>query len=39
MMMQWLDSFCRYKTFGTKITKNGVTVKKLCGFEMAGVRL
>jgi hypothetical protein len=28
-MMQWLDRFCRYKTFGAKITSNGVTVKKL----------
>jgi hypothetical protein len=38
-MMQWLDMFCRYKTFGAKITENGVTVKKLWGFKVACVKL
>jgi hypothetical protein len=28
-MMQWLDRFCRYETFGAKINKNGVTVKQI----------
>jgi hypothetical protein len=28
-MMQWIDKFYRYKTFGVKITYNGVTVKKI----------
>jgi hypothetical protein len=37
MMMQLLDSFCRYETFGAKITKNGVTVKMICGFKVEGV--
>jgi hypothetical protein len=38
-MMQWLDRFCRYKTFGAKITENGVAVEKLYGFELTGTRL
>jgi hypothetical protein len=28
-MMQWLDRFCGYETFGAKITKNGVMVKNI----------
>jgi hypothetical protein len=38
-MMQWLDRFCRYETIGAKFTENGVTVKKILGFKVAGVRL
>jgi hypothetical protein len=29
MMMQWLDRFYRYETFGVEIVKNRVTVKKI----------
>jgi hypothetical protein len=29
MIMQWLNRFCCYENFGTKITLNGVTVEKL----------
>jgi hypothetical protein len=38
-MMQWLDWFCRCETFGAKITKNGVTVKKIYGFKVSGASL
>jgi hypothetical protein len=38
-MMQWLDRFCHHKSFGTKITQNRVTVKKLYGFKVTGARL
>jgi hypothetical protein len=38
-IMQWLDMFCHYETFGAKITQNGVTVKKLWGFKVIGTRL
>jgi hypothetical protein len=38
-MMQWLDRFCQYEPFGVKITKNGVAVKKIWDFKVAGVRL
>jgi hypothetical protein len=38
MMMKLLNRFCHYETFGTKITKNGLTVKKIGGFKVAGAR-
>jgi hypothetical protein len=38
-MMPWLDRFCLYGTFGTKITKNIVTVRKIYGFKVVGTRL
>jgi hypothetical protein len=38
-MIQWQDRFCRYETFGTKITLNGVTVTKLWGLKALGTKM
>jgi hypothetical protein len=37
--MQWLDRFYRYENFGSKITYNGVMVKKSWSFEVLGASL
>jgi hypothetical protein len=34
-MMQWLDRFCDYKTFGAKITENRIMVKNIRCFKVA----
>jgi hypothetical protein len=34
MMMQWLDRFCRYETFGTKSLKTELQLKRYRTFNL-----
>jgi hypothetical protein len=36
-MMQWLDRFCRYKTFGAKISKTELRLKRHMVLKFQGL--
>jgi hypothetical protein len=37
MVMQWLDRFCRYETFGTKTLKMELWLKRYRVFKLQGL--